>query len=117
MTPEEANATVEAAIAKGTAKYGGMAARIASLAQEASEPSEFENLTLIYMAEVSDWTVQLAFLVGDQRWEQCKEILPAMRRAVDKLAGAVNNLTLLKIPGASVEDLAKEWAKQEGPKR
>jgi hypothetical protein len=94
MTPEEANATVEAAIAKGTAKYGGMAAKVSALAAEARNEDEFQNLALIYMAELTDWTVQVAHLVGDHRWESCVSALPVMRIAIDKLAGAVNNIML-----------------------
>ena len=117
MTPEDANAAVAAAIASGTAKYAGMAAKISQLAVEARNEDEFQNLALIYMAELSDWAIQLAYLVGDHRWEQCTQVLPAMRIAVDKLAGAVNNLRLVQSPEARIEDMAKQWALKEAPKK
>ena len=98
MTPEDANAAVAAAISSGTAKYAGMAAKISQLAVEARNEDEFENLALIYMAELSDWTVQLAYLVGDQRWDDVLQALPPTRIAVDKLAGAVNNMLIAEKP-------------------
>jgi hypothetical protein len=80
MTPEEANATVEAAIAKGTARY------------KAPDYAELQTLLKIYMSELSDWHLQLAFLISDGRYEKAANILAPYNITVQKIAGVVNKL-------------------------
>ena len=92
MTPEEANATVEEAIAKGMARYSAPNAN--HLTSHERKLDEYDELARIYMGEISDWTVQLAWLVADRRWEQSEKTLISMRIAVDKLAGAVSKMVV-----------------------
>jgi hypothetical protein len=80
MTPEQANATVEAAIKKGTARY------------KAPDYDELQDLLKAYMSELSDWHVQLAFLIGDGRYEKASNILAPYNIAVQKIAGVVSKL-------------------------
>lgn len=56
------------------------------------ETSEFEELAKIHMASLTDWTVQLAHIVADQKWDRADNALIAANHALQKLAGVVSKL-------------------------
>lgn len=85
MTPEEANAVVEEAIARSLGKQE-------EDSPEVKEFAEYEELANIHMAALSDWTVQLAWIVADKKWDKADNALLAANHALQKLAGCVGKL-------------------------
>lgn len=90
MTPEEADAVVEEAIARGTAKYTAPNPDHLTTVERAHD--EYEELAKIHMASLTDWTIQLAYIVADQKWDRADNALIAANHALQKLAGAVSKL-------------------------
>lgn len=81
MNQEESNAVVEEAIARSIGRDSVV-----------PETSEFEELAKIHMASLSDWTIQLTYIVGDKRWDRADNALIAANMALQKLSGAISKL-------------------------
>lgn len=89
MTPEDANKVV----------YDAMNAIMAQDAigiEAQKEQAEYEELAKIHMATLTDWTVQLAWIIADQRWDKAGDALMAANHALQKLAGCASKLMPLK---------------------
>ncbi len=96
MTNAEARAVSTDAIAKGwAAKVLNLAPKeyIAPLPQD---EAELRALAKTYCSELSDWHIQMAYLVADENWERAGNMLASMSIALQKLAGAVSKLMLDK---------------------
>lgn len=85
MDESEANAVV-------TEAMNAIMANDAIGIEAQKEAAEYEELTKIYAAALSDWTVQLCWIVADKRWERADNALIAANLALQKLAGAVSKL-------------------------
>ena len=87
MTTEEANAVV-------TDAMNAIMAKDTVGLEEAKEYAEYEELAKIHMASLSDWTVQLAYIVSDKRWDHADNALLAANHALQKLAGVCSKLMM-----------------------
>ena len=96
MSPEEAEATVTEAMNAIMAKD--------SIGIEAQrKEAEYEELAKIHVATLSDWTIQLAWIVSDKRWDKADNALIAANHALQKLSGAVSKLMLVQGPVPKLE--------------
>lgn len=91
MTPQEADAVVTEAM------NGIMANDAVGIAAQKAL-AEYDDLAKIHMATLTDWTVQLAWIVADKRWDKADNALIAANLALQKLAGVVANIKSLDNP-------------------
>lgn len=91
MTKESAEATVTEAI-------DAIMARDSVGIEAQREMAEYEESAKIHMANLSDWTVQLAWVVAEQRWDKADNALIAANQALQKLAGTVSKLMPGPVP-------------------
>lgn len=87
MTESDANKVVEDAM-------NAIMAKDEVGVEESRQFAEYEELAKIHMASLSDWTIQLAYIVGDKRWDQADNALLAANHALQKLSGCVSKLML-----------------------
>ena len=59
---------------------------------------ELIELLRIYTSELTDWHVQVTYLIGDGRLEEAANIMAQYNIAVHKLAGALGQLLPEPVP-------------------
>ena len=85
MTKAEADATV-------TEAMNAIMANDAIGIEAQKAQAEYEELAKIHSAALTDWTIQIAWIVADKRWDKADNALIAANLALQKLAGAVSKL-------------------------